>query len=144
METATFSVGCFWSPENKFSELSGVLETTVGYSGGFTKDPTYEEVSSGETGHSESVMVKYDPTKILYEELLNAFWEMGDIVNKKSVQYQSIIFTHTDEQRTQALFSKDQIEKKLGKEVLTEIKPAETFYKAEEYHQKYLQKENTK
>lgn len=133
-EIATFGAACFWGPELKFSKLPGVIETTVGFSGGTVKDPTYEEVTQGNTGHSEVVKIEYDPEQISYKELLDEFWKMGAPSEESITQYKSLIFFHTPEQE------------KIAKEstlegAKTEILPAPEFYEAEEYHQDYFKKQ---
>jgi len=145
LEKATFAGGCFWCMEPPFEELDGVKEISVGYTGGHKKNPTYEEVSSGRTGHLEAVQVTYDPSKITYNELLDVFWRqidptdpIGQFADKGS-QYKTAIFYHTDEQKHLAEESKIQLEesRKFDKPVVTEILAASTFYKAEDYHQDY-------
>lgn len=133
-ELATFAAGCFWGPELRLSKITGVIDTTVGYSGGNIKNPTYEEVSSGTTGHSEVVRVEYDPEKISYKELLDEFWKMGAVFEESITQYKSIIFFHTPEQEEIAKES-------MPDKAKTEILPVAEFYKAEEYHQGYLKKQ---
>jgi len=148
LEKATFAGGCFWCMEPPFASLKGVVSTTVGYTGGHDKDPTYEEVSSGITGHTESIEILYDPSLITYSELLDVFWRNIDPTtpNQQFVdvgtQYRSAIFYHNEEQRRLAEESKIKLEKsgKFDRPIVTEIKPAAIFYKAEEYHQKYYQK----
>jgi len=148
LEKATFAAGCFWGVQDAFDKLPGVEYTEVGYTGGASKDPTYDQVSMGNTGHAEAVQLEYDPDKISYEELLDAFWKMHDPtqLNRQGPDigsnYRSAIFYHTDEQRDLAEQSRDALEKsgKSGRHVVTEIKPAEEFWRAEEYHQKYFEK----
>jgi len=148
MEKATFAAGCFWGVEDLFSKVKGVIETMVGYSGGHTQNPTYKEVSRGNTGHAESVQIEYDPAVVSYKEILDRFWEMHDPTTPNrqgpdvGSQYRSIIFYHNEEQRKEALASKERLEKtgKYRGKIVTEIIPAVPFYKAEEYHQKYFQK----
>lgn len=147
MAIATFGAGCFWGVEITFKRLPGV-STKVGYSGGHFENPTYEDVCSNKTGHAEVVQVEYDPEKISYERLLDAFWNCHDPteLNRQGVdigsQYRSVIFYHTPEQEAAAKASKEALEKsrKYDKPIVTEILPAITFYKAEEYHQCYLEK----
>jgi len=147
-EKATFAGGCFWCMQHPFDELKGVLSTTVGYTGGHTKSPTYEQVSAGGTGHAESVEVLYDPARISYPDLLKVFWHQIDPTtpNRQFVdvgdQYRTAIFFHNAEQKRQALKSMAKLEKSgiFGKPIVTEIVPASTFYRAEEYHQKYYEK----
>lgn len=148
-DRATFAAGCFWGVEVAFRELRGVVGTTVGYSGGSTTNPTYEQVCSDRTGHAESVLVEYDPDIVSYEELLEAFWSIHDPTTKDrqgpdfGTQYRSVIFYHSPEQKEIALASKEKLEKSgrlMGRSVATEIVPASTFYPAEEYHQRYHEK----
>lgn len=148
LEKATFAGGCFWCMVPPFEGLEGVVSVTSGYTGGRKKDPTYEEVSSGTTGHAESVEIVYDPSKITYRKLLDVFWHNVDpTVEARQFcdvgnQYRSAIFYHTEEQKKLAEDSKRAIEqsKKLPGPVHTQIVPASTFYKAEEYHQDYHKK----
>ena len=146
MEKATFAAGCFWGVEAAFRKLKGVLSTTVGYSGGETKSPTYEEVCSDRTGHAEVVLVEYNPFMISYEQLLNLFWEIHDPtqLNRQGPdvgsQYRSVIFYHTSEQMAAALVSKEKAQKRQKKPIVTEVLPAVGFYRAEDYHQQYLEK----
>jgi peptide-methionine (S)-S-oxide reductase len=147
---AWFGMGCFWGAERIFWKLPGVRATAVGYAGGYTPNPSYEEVCSGRTGHAEVVRVIYDPAKIGYMDLLKVFWESHDPTqgmrqgNDAGTQYRSTIYTTSDEQAKLALASRDAYEARLeaaGKgEITTEIKPAGEFYYAEDYHQQYLAK----
>lgn len=145
---ATFGAGCFWCIEPAFQKINGVLSTSVGYAGGSFKDPTYEDVCTGQTGHAEVIQVEYDPSKISYDELLNAFWNNHDptTLNRQGPdigeQYRSVIFFHTSEQESVAKTSKEKLQNsgKYGKKIVTEIVPASQFYKAEEYHQRYYAK----
>jgi peptide-methionine (S)-S-oxide reductase len=143
---ATFAAGCFWHIEAEFRKLKGIINVTSGYSGGITKNPKYGEVCTGKTGHAESVLIEYDPSKVSYNDLLNAFWGMHDptTVNRQGpdigTQYRSAIFYHNDEQKKLAEESKKEMQKKLGKPIATEIKKVGEFYKAEEYHQRYYEK----
>jgi peptide-methionine (S)-S-oxide reductase len=148
LEKATFAGGCFWCMEHPFDHLPGVVSVTPGYTGGATKNPTYEEVSAGGTGHAESVQIVYDPAKISYARLLRVFWHNIDPTVKDHQfcdvghQYRSAIFYHGEEQRRLADDSRAALEKSrpsLGK-VMTEIVPAGPFYPAEEYHQHYYKK----
>lgn len=147
-EIATFAAGCFWGVEAAFQRVPGVLETEVGYSNGHTENPTYRDVCTDETGHAEAVRVTYDPAKISYEQLLDVFWRSHDPtqVNRQGpdfgTQYRTAIFFHTPQQEGIAKKSRAALEasKKLKRPVATEITPAGPFYRAEEYHQKYLQK----
>jgi peptide-methionine (S)-S-oxide reductase len=148
LEKATFAGGCFWCMEQPFDALSGVVSVTVGYTGGQKKNPTYQEVSAGGTGHAEAVQIVYDPSKISYGKLLDVFWHNIDPTTKDRQfcdgghQYRSAIFYHTEEQHKEALQSKAELEKtKPFKEpIVTEIVPASEFYPAEEYHQHYYKK----
>lgn len=143
---ATFAGGCFWCMEPPFDKLPGVVSTTSGYTGGTKKNPTYEEVSSGTTGHTEAVQVVYDPAKVSYEKLLQVFWHNIDptVRNRQfcdiGEQYRSGIFYHDEQQRKLAQATKAAIEKEKGWRVHTEITAASTFYPAEEYHQDYYEK----
>ena len=149
-ETAIFGMGCFWGAERKFWELPDVWSTAVGYSGGFTPNPTYEETCSARTGHTEAVLVVFDPAKISYESLLKVFWENHDPTqgmrqgNDMGTQYRSAIYTTTDAQLAAAKTSRDMFNEKLQSagypEITTEIAPAGEFYYAEPYHQQYLGK----
>jgi peptide-methionine (S)-S-oxide reductase len=148
LEKATFAGGCFWCMEHPFDQLPGVVSVTSGYTGGHKKNPTYEEVSAGGTGHAESVQIVYDPAKVTYEKLLNTFWHNIDPTTKDKQfcdaghQYRSAIFYHNEEQHRLALQSKAQLEKKktFREPVVTEIVQAAAFYPAEEYHQHYYKK----
>jgi peptide-methionine (S)-S-oxide reductase len=148
IEKATFAGGCFWCMEHPFDALPGVLSVTAGYTGGQKKNPTYQEVSAGGTGHAESVQIVYDPTKTTYGKLLDVYWHNIDPTTKDRQfcdgghQYRSAIFYQTEEQHKEALQSKAELEKtKPFKEpVVTEIVPAGEFYPAEDYHQHYYKK----
>ena len=148
MEKATFGAGCFWGVEAEFRQVHGVLKTTVGYLGGKLKNPTYENVCSGKTGHAEVVEIEFDPTKVSFENLLDVFWKNHDptTLNRQGPdvgeQYRSGIFYHSDEQKSTALKSKKKLEEsgRVKKPIVTEITEASEFYRAEEYHQKYLEK----
>jgi peptide-methionine (S)-S-oxide reductase len=147
-ETATFGAGCFWGVETAFQQVPGVLETAVGYSGGHTKNPTYHEVCTDETGHAEVVQVTFDPAKVTFAQLLDVFWKAHDPtqVNRQGpdigTQYRTAIFFHSPEQEEIAKKSRAALEAsgKFRRPIATEITPAGSFYRAEEYHQKYLQK----
>jgi peptide-methionine (S)-S-oxide reductase len=147
-EIATFGAGCFWGVETTFSRIPGVLETAVGYSNGKTEHPTYQDVCTDTTGHAEVVQVTFDPEKISYQQLLDAFWKLHDPtqVNRQGPdfgkQYRTAIFTHSPEQEAIARKSKQELDasKKFSKPIATEITPAGTFWRAEDYHQKYLEK----
>jgi len=147
-EIAEFGGGCFWGIERVFWQVPGVVSTSVGYAGGFTPNPTYEEVCSGRTGHAEVVRVVFDPAKLSYEQLLKVFWEGHDPTqgmrqgNDVGSQYRSIILTHSAAQREAALSSRDAYQKVLTSggydEITTEIASAGEYYFAEDYHQQYL------
>jgi peptide-methionine (S)-S-oxide reductase len=147
-EKATFGAGCFWGVEATFREMDGVLEAAVGYEGGQMVNPTYKDVCTDRTGHAEVVQVEYDPAKISYEKLLGVFWSAHDPtqVNRQGpdygAQYRTVIFYHTPEQEQIARSAKAELDKsgKLKKPIATQIEPAQTFYRAEEYHQQYLAK----
>ena len=143
---AIFAAGCFWCVEEVFDKVDGVLTTTSGYIGGRTSNPTYEEVSSGGTGHTEAVEITYDPSRVSYESLLQTFWRNVDALDAggqfcdRGSQYRSGIFYLSPEQKQLAEASKAQVATQLGKPVATEIVPAGPFYAAEDYHQGYHQK----
>ena len=149
-QQAVFALGCFWGAERKFWQIPGVITTAVGYAGGFTPNPTYEEVCSGQTGHTEVVLVVYDPTRVTYEALLKVFWESHDPTqgmrqgNDVGTQYRSAIYTYGDDQRRAAEASRDAYQQALlaagHGSITTEIAPAPPFYYAEAYHQQYLSK----
>ena len=148
MEKITFAAGCFWGVEAAFRQTPGVLETAVGYSGGHSHNPTYEDVCTGRTGHAEAVQVAFDPQKISYAQLLNIFWQCHDPtqVNRQGpdvgTQYRSVIFYHSPQQAEAAHAAKAQLQnsKRYSQPIATDILPASTFYNAEEYHQQYLEK----
>ncbi len=148
METATFAAGCFWGVEEVFGTLEGVTSTAVGYIGGTTADPTYEDVCSGRTGHAEAVQLHFDPLKVSYELLLDRFWSIHDPtqLNRQGsdlgAQYRSAIFHHGPEQEAAARRSKKALADsgRYKRPIVTEITPASTFYRAEDYHQQYLAK----
>jgi peptide-methionine (S)-S-oxide reductase len=150
-EIATFGAGCFWGIEAAFRRVPGVLDAVVGYSGGRTANPTYKDVCTDETGHAEVVQVTYDPAQLNYEQLLNAFWEMHDPtqVNRQGPdfgsQYRTAIFFHSPEQEAAAKKSKAALDAsgKFRRSIATEITAAGPFYRAEEYHQRYLEKRGT-
>ncbi|MET9338528.1 peptide-methionine (S)-S-oxide reductase MsrA [Nonomuraea sp. NPDC003804] len=147
-EIADFGLGCFWGAERKFWQTPGVISTAVGYQGGYTPNPTYEEVCSGLTGHAEVVRVWYDPAKVSYADLLKVFWEAHDPTqgmrqgNDMGTQYRSAAYFHSPEQEKAALASRDAYQQVLRSagygDITTEIAPAGEFYYAEEYHQQYL------
>ena len=143
---ATFGAGCFWGVEAAFRQVEGVTATRVGYSGGHTDNPSYEDVCSHTTGHAEVVEVTYDPKQVSYDDLLQVFWRKHDPtqLNRQGWdigdQYRSAIFFHDEEQREAALRSKAQEQASVSAPVVTQIEPAQTFYEAEDYHQQYLEK----
>jgi len=147
LATATFAGGCFWCMEPPYDKLDGVISTTSGYTGGRKKNPTYEEVSGGTTGHAEAVQVTYDPTKVSYQKLLEVFWKNIDPFTPNAQfcdhgsQYRSAIFYHNEEQKRAAEASKQKLEKsgRFTQPIVTEIVPAGEFYPAEDYHQDYYQ-----
>jgi peptide-methionine (S)-S-oxide reductase len=148
LEVAVFGMGCFWGAEKIFWQLPGVYSTSVGYAGGFTRNPTYEQTCSGSTGHAEVVQVVYDPSKIAYEDLLKAFWENHDPTqgmrqgNDVGTQYRSAIYTTTDDQARVAKASLEAFQPVVTNarrgQITTEIKPLTEYYYAEDYHQQYL------
>ena len=150
LQEAVFGLGCFWGAERKFWQLPGVYSTSVGYAGGITPNPTYEEVCSGLTGHTEVVKVVFDPAKISYDDLLKAFWESHDPTqgmrqgNDVGTQYRSAIYVANDEQREAAEHSREVYQKRLGAagkgKITTEVLPAPEYFYAEDYHQQYLAK----
>jgi peptide-methionine (S)-S-oxide reductase len=147
-QLATFAAGCFWGVEEAFREIKGVKSTRVGYAGGRFENPTYEDVCSGNSGHAEAIQIEFDPAIVLYEELLDVFWSIHDptTMNRQGPdvgsQYRSMIAFHNSEQQEIARKSKESLERsgRLKNRIVTEIVPASTFYKAEEYHQKYYMK----
>ena len=146
-ETATFGTGCFWCTEVIFDQLAGVEKAVSGYSGGQTDNPTYKQVTGGETGHAECIEVTYDPAKISYDELLEVFWEVHDptTLNRQGAdvgtQYRSVIFYHNDEQKQKAEKYKKELDESgaFKDPIVTEIAPASAFYIAENYHQEYYE-----
>jgi peptide-methionine (S)-S-oxide reductase len=148
MKKAMFGAGCFWGVEETFRKVKGVVETAVGYSGGTMETPTYEDVCTDKTGHAEVVEIVYDPSLVSYEELLDIFWNSHNPTTPNrqgpdiGTQYRSVIFFHGAEQEATARASKERLQQsgKYGKEIVTEIIPALKFYRAEEYHQRYLEK----
>jgi peptide-methionine (S)-S-oxide reductase len=149
-EIADFALGCFWGAEKMFWQIPGVVVTAVGYQGGSTPNPTYQEVCSGRTGHAEAVRVVFDPARVTYEQLLKSFWEDHDPTqgfrqgNDVGTQYRSAIYTHTDAQAAAAEASRAMYQAELSKagygDITTDIRPAPEFYFAEDYHQQYLAK----
>ncbi len=148
IQKATFAGGCFWCMQNPYDELKGVVSTAVGYTGGNKDNSTYEEVCTGNTGHAEAIEVLYNPAQIAYAELLHVFWKNIDptTLNRQfadvGTQYRTAIFYHSEEQRQSAESSKEEMERSgiYDDPIVTEITPASTFYKAEDYHQKYYEK----
>jgi peptide-methionine (S)-S-oxide reductase len=148
MEIATFGAGCFWGVEATFRQVKGVTSTAVGYSGGTLEKPSYEDVCTDKTGHAEVVQVEYDPSKVSYEQLLDVFWANHDptTLNRQGpdsgTQYRSVIFYHTPGQQAAAIASKENLAAsgKYRRPIVTEIAPAATFWRAEQYHQQYLEK----
>jgi peptide-methionine (S)-S-oxide reductase len=146
MATATFAAGCFWSPEAKFRRMPGVTDTEVGYTGGETPNPSYEQVCTGRTGHAEAVRVTYDPSKIGYQDLLDAFWAMHDPTQKDrqgpdiGTQYRSAIFTHDAEQARLARESLEARQAQTRKPIATQIVEAGDWWPAEDYHQQFYEK----
>ena len=149
LEKATFGAGCFWHIEEEFKKLDGVISTSVGFMGGNLKNPSYKDVCTGATGHAEVVHLKYAPKVISYEKLLEVFWNIHDptTLNKQGpdigTQYRSIIFFHNEEQEKTANASRAKLEKsgKFKNKIVTEIKSALDFWKAEDYHQQYFEKQ---
>jgi len=144
-----FAAGCFWGVESSFRGLEGVVETAAGYSGGSLKDPTYEDVCTGRTGHAEVVQVEFDPARISYGRLLDLFWDMHDPTTKdrqgpdRGSQYRSAIFFYNAEQEREArksLAEQESSRRYSGRPIVTEVVPAGAFYRAEEYHQRYNEK----
>jgi peptide-methionine (S)-S-oxide reductase len=147
IEKATFGAGCFWGVEAAFREVPGVTATAVGYSGGHLANPAYKDVCSGTTGHAEVVQVEFDPSKVSYDELLEKFWDTHDPTTPNrqgpdvGTQYRSAIFFHSQEQETAAIASRERAQDRTKRPIVTEITPASEFYRAEEYHQRYLEKQ---
>jgi peptide-methionine (S)-S-oxide reductase len=148
IEKATFGAGCFWGVEAAFRQVQGVVATAAGFEGGTTADPTYRDVCSHTTGHAEVVEVDFDPARVSYDQLLDVFWAEHDPtqLNRQGPdvgdQYRSVIFYHSPEQQAAATASKERLERsgRYGRPIVTQIVPAQTFYRAEEYHQRYLEK----
>jgi peptide-methionine (S)-S-oxide reductase len=149
MQQATFGAGCFWGVEAAFQKITGVITIKVGYMGGHIKNPTYEDVCTDKTGHAEVVQISYDPKIISYEQLLDIFWDIHDPTQlnrqgpDRGTQYRSVIFYHDEQQKKIAEQSKQeqQASGNFNKNIVTEIVPAQDFYPAEEYHQKYFEKQ---
>lgn len=152
MALATFGAGCFWGVEEAFRNLEGVTDTAVGYEGGSVENPTYKQVCTDLSGHAEVVRVEYDPARVSYEQLLELFWDNHDPtqLNRQGpdigTQYRSVIFYHTPDQQAAAEESKQRLEAsgRFRRPIVTQIVPAQTFYRAEEYHQQYLAKRGLK
>ncbi|NVM44020.1 MAG: peptide-methionine (S)-S-oxide reductase MsrA [Candidatus Lokiarchaeota archaeon] len=148
LEIAIFGAGCFWGVESRFGKVKGVVETEVGYTGGTTKNPSYKDVCTNKTGHAEVVKVTFDPSIVSYEELLEIFWNLHNptSLNRQGwdvgTQYRSAVFYNSEEQRLAALKLKEDLDKsgKYNKPIVTEIIPVSEYYRAEEYHQKYDEK----
>ena len=148
MEIATFGAGCFWGVQSAFDKIEGIINTTVGFMGGKTKNPKYEEVCSGKTGHIEVIQIEFNPKIVTYNQLLKIFWNIHDPTQKNrqgfdiGIQYKSIIFYHNDKQKKEAEKYKMELEKSqyFKNKIYTEIKQLEMFYPAEEYHQNYFKK----
>ena len=145
-QTATFAAGCFWGVEDAFRRIPGVIDAVSGYTGGRTENPSYREVCGHGTGHAEAVEVTFDPARVSYDDLLTAFWSIHDPtqLNRQGPdvgdQYRSAIFTHSPEQMREALASRDAEQKKYGRPIATQILEAPKFWRAEEYHQRYFEK----
>ncbi len=150
MAQASFAAGCFWGIEAAFRKRAGVTSTTVGYTGGSTEDPSYEEVCSGRTGHAEAVLVEYDPAKVSYAQLLELFWQIHDPTTPNrqgpdiGTQYRSAVYAHDAEQEAAAKASRDATAGRFARPIVTEIAPAGPFHKAEDYHQQYFEKRGRK
>jgi|SRR5699024_10920890 len=146
MATATFAMGCFWKPDTVFRQVAGVTNVTVGYAGGHVVDPTYEQVCAGDTGHAEVAQIEFDPHQISYADLLDVFWNNHDPTTPDRQgadvgrQYRSVIFVHDEQQRAQAVASRATQQARLAATIVTTIEPLSAFYRAEEYHQRYLEK----
>lgn len=144
--TATFAAGCFWGVEDAFRKLPGVLDAVSGYTGGHVDNPTYRQVCGHGTGHAEAVEVRFDPERVTYEQLLDLFWQLHDPtqLNRQGPdvgdQYRSAIFTHGEEQERAAIASRDREQSNRARRVVTQILPAPRFWPAEEYHQRYFEK----
>ena len=147
MQLATFGAGCFWGVEAAFQNVKGVVSTTVGYTGGTFDNPSYEDVCTGITGHAEAVQIEFDQSVVSYEELLDIFWKNHDptTLNRQGpdvgTQYRSVIFYHSPEQKEEALASRDRMQSNYKQSIVTEIVPVSRFYPAEEYHQRYFEKQ---
>ena len=148
-EKATFGAGCFWGIEEAFAQVPGVVDTAVGFAGGTLENPSYKDVCTDRTGHAEVVEVSFDPSRVTYEQLLDTFWDLHDPTTPNrqgpdvGTQYRSVIFFHSPEQQAAAQASKEkqQASGRYKRPIVTEIKPAPKFYRAEEYHQRYFAKQ---
>ncbi len=148
LQKATFGAGCFWGVEATFRKVDGVVETAVGYTGGETANPSYEEVCTGRTGHAEAVQLQFDPARVSYEKLLDVFWDLHDptTLNRQGpdvgTQYRSAIYVHDAEQDAAATASKERLQQagRYREPIVTEIVPAGEFHRAEDYHQQYFEK----
>jgi peptide-methionine (S)-S-oxide reductase len=146
VNTATFGAGCFWGVEVAFRNVAGVTDAAVGYMGGSLENPTYEDVCTGTTGHAEVVHVEFDPQRVGYEDLLETFWANHDPTTPNrqgpdvGTQYRSVIFFHDEQQEKQAHASKDAAQERFSRPIVTEVVPAGPFYRAEDYHQRYLER----
>jgi peptide-methionine (S)-S-oxide reductase len=148
MKKATFGAGCFWGVEETFRRVPGVIDTAVGYAGGHTENPTYKDVCTDTTGHAEVVQVDYDPEKVSYGQLLDIFWSAHDPtqLNRQGpdhgTQYRTVIFYHDDEQKAEAVESKQRLDAsgRFRRPIATQIVPVAPFYRAEDYHQRYIEK----
>ena len=149
IQKALFGAGCFWGIEEYFRTINGVIKTEVGYSGGYTKNPTYESVCYDNTDHAEVILIEFDVDLISYENLIDEFWKCHDptTLNRQGPdigrQYRSVIYYYNDEQKKIAVKSKAKHQESFNNKIVTEISSADIFYKAEEYHQKYIQKGNS-
>jgi peptide-methionine (S)-S-oxide reductase len=145
-QKATFAAGCFWQVEVEFRNTPGVLDAIVGYAGGTADNPTYEQVCTGQTGHAEAVEVTFDPERVSYEELVGRFFDLHDPTQRNrqgpdvGTQYRSAIFFQDAEQQKAAIAAKERVQSERRREVVTEVVPATTFWPAEDYHQRYLEK----
>lgn len=145
-EKATFGAGCFWGVEAAFREIPGVVDAAVGYEGGTLENPTYHDVCTDRTGHAEVVEVTFDPAKVSYRTLVDHFWKLHNPTTRNrqgpdvGTQYRSVVFFHSPEQQAEAKASKEAAQSSFKSPIVTEIEPAQTFYRAEDYHQQYLAK----
>jgi peptide-methionine (S)-S-oxide reductase len=145
-EKATFAAGCFWGVEQYFRQIPGVVDAAAGYTGGSKPEPTYQEVCTDRTGHAEALEITFDPARVSYEQLLEHFWKMHDptTLNRQGpdvgTQYRSAVFYHSPQQKATAEAAKQRLQANFKRPIVTEIVPAAPFYRAEEYHQRYLEK----